>query len=143
MPKRANRKGLKMVRRLIDRKGLSLVELLVALAILQVAGIITVHLVASAKAATDRVRDRSVVVDLAQMKLEELRRQGAGPEKLAAGENQGDFAGEDVSMYRWRTNVSSEGDLYEIKVTIEERPGEEGEEGKALFDLSSRVTRRQ
>jgi len=95
--------------------GFTLIEVLIALALLSVAGIALVEAHLGSMHLWGRYRESVVVRQLLQQKMAEAEAEGFSGNKQGEGEFEGPYAG-----YRWEIESSSVGEsaLYEIVCTV-------------------------
>lgn len=95
--------------------GFTLLEVVVAMAILALALVSVMQVVSQGINHTSAARSRALAMELAEQKLAELQMN----KQLAVGEDGGEF-GEPYQRYRWQSQVSeTEVDgLWRLKVTV-------------------------
>jgi type II secretion system protein I len=99
----------------VRRNGFTLLEVLIAIAILAVGGIILIQTQITSIRLWERYRDSVIARELAQQKLAEAELDGFSGDKQEEGEYEGKYAG-----YAWRLDSESttESGFYEVTVTI-------------------------
>ncbi len=108
-------------------QGFSLVEVIVAVAILSIALVGLAHGISVALASSKEAELQTTASMFAAGLIEELRAQGG----ITDGQSQGD-CGEQLSLYRWTASISAAGidGLHEVDVSIENTHS-----GKEIYTL--------